>query len=732
MFFIPLLASLATWQQASPLPFYPPAEEPFGYDLRLAPGEELLYYSWDQGRPVPFLDRDRSLRVPFGERGLSGRTRVYLPSNSAAEVVTTGAVTLQSVGLMTRPDVLGDALGFTPTSFLRLSLPPQDPTLSGWTVGFWVRPESAGFGRTLALLPGSLELLLQADGRTRARLLPSGEQVLNPGALVAGQRTYVLASYDPLFTRQLRLVVGDVAARATLAANAPPRVASELWLGDLAGNGSGFAGSLDELVVKALPASTNEALRTVRAEPTAGIHRLELVTTGGRRDAITAARPTRRSVLDTPEAFAEGQLGSVVIENGSLRWAPGRWKEIATDGAPAPRTTHPTVSLGDRRVFTFGGETRDTHLGGMFNTDDTWIYDGASERWTPVPTAVAPSPRCHVPAAYSPDHDLVLLVGGWKNDVSPTVNYGDTWVYHVGQRRWEQRFPSGDPAPVGSDFSLVYLPAQQRFLLLLGSRSWLYDPIANHWQIQPTATAVTASGQPTSFSVAGSSMHAVDPGTGRVLLFGGHYPPNATVFSDNTVWYDVVLNRFTLLDPPQRPSPRVRSGFAYDSHRGVFVLFGGVQDQFSQRHDDLWIFDPRTELWSEVACSGRPSVRGGFFGMAFDDVADQFVLFGGRSTPELWLDDTQVLELRPRRAGHAVYTFDRERALGFGRWSAAVTQPADSLVRFLFRGSPDGTDWGRWGASPVRRDGMRYVQVVAFLKPGSHGEVPSIQRMGFE
>ena len=40
------------------------------------------------------------------------------------------------------------------------------------------------------------------------------------------------------------------------------------------------------------------------------------------------------------------------------------------------------------------------------------------------------------------------------------------------------------------------------------------------------------------------------PATGRVLLFGGHYPPNATVFSDRTVWYDVGANRFTLLDPP--------------------------------------------------------------------------------------------------------------------------------------------------------------------------------------
>lgn len=731
MFLLPLLGSLVAWQQAAPLPFHPSAPRPFGYDLRLAPGETLLHYAWDKGPSVPFLDPERRVRVPFGERGLSDRARVYLPSNSPEEILATGALALESAGVVMRPDVLGDALGFTSTSFLRLALPSQDPELSGWTVSFWVRPESAGFGRTLIRLPGALELLLQADGRTKAFLLPSGEQLLSPEVLVPGERVHVVASYDPDFTRQLRLVVGERVARVSLAAPAPPRLASELWLGDVARNGTGFVGSLDEIEVRALPASSNEALRSSRLVPAAGVHELELVTTNGRRNAFPAARPTRRSMLDTPEAFAEGQLASLVVENGSLTWAPARWLEVATDGAPPPRTTHPTVSIGGRRVFVFGGETRDTHLGPMFNTDDTWIYDGASERWTRTPTTVAPSPRCHVPAAYSPDHDLVLLVGGWKNDVSPSASYGDTWVYHVSQGRWEQRFPSGDPAPVGSDTSLVYLPARQRFLLLLGTRTWLYDPVADHWDIQPIATAVAADGQPTSFRVPGSAMHAVDPATGRVLLFGGH-TQNATLFHDDTVWYDVDANRFTLLDPPVRPSPRVRSGFAYDSQLGVFVLFGGVQDQLSPRHDDLWVFDPRAERWSEIGCSGRPSVRGGFFGMAFDDVANQCVLWGGRSTPELWLDDTQVLELRPRRAGYGVYTFDREKDLGFGRWSAQVTRPGDSLVVFLFRGSANGADWGRWGASAERHDGTRYLQVVAFLKPGSHGEVPSIQRMGFE
>lgn len=194
----------------------------------------------------------------------------------------------------------------------------------------------------------------------------------------------------------------------------------------------------------------------------------------------------------------------------------------------------------------------------------------------------------------------------------------------------------------------------------------------------------------------------------------------------------MVANRFTVLAPPERPSARVRAGFAYDSRRKLFVLFGGVQDQFSQRHDDLWVFDPASELWSELPCSNRPSPRGGFYGMAYDEIADHCVLFGGRSTPQLWLDETRTLELRPEEPGQALYTFDRALDPGRERWFADVTQPADSHVTFLFRAGNSGAEWSSWGRSLADHVGQRFVQVAAILTPGTHGEAPSIQRMGLE
>jgi concanavalin A-like lectin/glucanase superfamily protein/galactose oxidase-like protein len=706
----------------------PPA--PFGYELRLAPGELLLEYAWDGARPVPFLGPDSAVRVPFGERGADANTRLYLPANSELEAALTGATALERTALGAGDGVFGRGLEFGRSSRLWVALPGQAASANGWTLSFWLRPASAAFGRPIVVLPGALEIVLQGDGRARAHLLPSGEQIVHSRLLRAGEWSHLSVCYDPALLRQMRFVVDGTALQVPFGSTQSARVAGELQAGDLARNGNGFAGTLDELALEALPLSTAAAEREARRELLPGSHRLELVTTQGVRTAAPAALPTRELWLDTPADFAGGQLEGVVLANGVLRWVPARWRELETRGAPPPRTTHPTVALGGRRMWIFGGETRDTDLGPMRNTDDTWVLDMGTAGWERVPTSAAPSPRCHVPAAYSPDHDLVLLQGGWKNDVTPTTTYGDTWVYHVAQRRWEQRFPHGIAGPGGSDFGLVYVPSLRQFLLFTSSRALLYDPVADMWTQRPPPTAVTESGQPTTYPFPGSAMCALDPRTDEVVIFGGHYGPTATVFTDKTVIYDIATNRFTVLDPSVRPSARVRSGFAYDPRRGYFVLFGGVQDQYSPRHDDLWIFDRSARRWSELACSNRPTPRGGFYGMGYDAGTDEFVLFAGRGNPTLWFDETQLLSLRPGMPGSALYTFDRVEARNRGSWTADVTTPGSSRVSFFFRWSHAGSQWSPWRPSLARLGTERYVQVAAILVPGSAGEAPSIQRMG--
>lgn len=700
-----------------------------GYDLSLLPGERLLGYRWDGGAAVPFLAGDASLHVEFGERGLCPGARLYLPAHALAESSASGASEIASIDLaLDDHGRFGRALRYGPTSFQRLYLAPQ-ANASGWSASFWLRPEPSAFGRSLVLLPGAVEVALLGGGRVQASLLPAGEYVTSTRTLVPGQWSYVVVAHDPSVTRQLRLFVDGEAVRTPLSPLASPRVPDSVQTGDLARNGQGPSFALDELCVEPFPLSTAQAEASWRRVPRTGAHLLEMFTTHGLRSAAPAADMAPALVLDSDAELAAGSLQGVVVSGGSLVWAPGRWRDLAPGLAPPARTTHPLVSIGRQRVLTFGGETRDTRYGPMLNTDDTWIFAGERNAWERVPAGPAPSPRCHVPAAYSPDHDLVLLVGGWKNDTTPGATYADTWVFDVGARRWEQRFPSGSAMWPGSDWGLVYLPALQSFLLMHRDGNALYDPVANRWQRLPVARAVTESGAPSTYRQGASAMCAVHPSTGLVVVFGGSSGPNQMTFSDTTALYDVRTNTYTVLATTAQPSPRVRSGFAYDPSRGYFVLFGGVRDQFSQRHDDLWVFDPSSRHWHELACSGRPAPRGGYYGMAYDEGADRFVLYGGRSTPERWLDDTLALELNPTLAGRALYTLDRAQT-GRNTWFAERTEPGNSKVRFFFRAGSDNARWTSWSGNTVGLERERYLQVAVMLYPGSAGEVPSVQRMG--
>jgi hypothetical protein len=196
------------------------------------------------------------------------------------------------------------------------------------------------------------------------------------------------------------------------------------------------------------------------------------------------------------------------------------------------------------------------------------------------------------------------------------------------------------------------------------------------------------------------------------------------------VLYDPDTNTYEVLELEVRPSPRARTGFAHDPVRGVFVLFGGVQGQRSQRDDDLWVFDPRVRRWGEVprGCN-RPSERGGNYGMANDELEDSFVLTHGRSAFDLWLDETVALRLDDTAPGRARYVFDRSGFPDGATWFAEVETPAGAEVRFRFASSADGRRFtGALDACPAEG---RFVQVEVTLVPGADAAGPTVRALGF-
>jgi hypothetical protein len=90
---------------------------------------------------------------------------------------------------------------------------------------------------------------------------------------------------------------------------------------------------------------------------------------------------------------------------------------------------------------------------------------------------------------------------------------------------------------------------------------------------------------------------AYDSGRGVAVLFGGNNPFTATTFSSDT--WELTGTSWSKADPPVRPHRRRGSAMAYDSARGVCVLFGGGTNIFGHEipFNDTWEWDGN--VWTE-------------------------------------------------------------------------------------------------------------------------------------
>jgi hypothetical protein len=111
----------------------------------------------------------------------------------------------------------------------------------------------------------------------------------------------------------------------------------------------------------------------------------------------------------------------------------------------------------------------------------------------------------------------------------------------------------------------------------------------------------------------------------RVLAYGGSTiggdPSGAT---DDFMSWDGT--RWVSLCDPCPPGPRLHHGFAYDSARGVAVLYGGV-DQTGARQEEVWEWDGRA--WSNRGVAGPPARS--HVWTSYDAERGRMVVFGGES-----------------------------------------------------------------------------------------------------
>jgi len=671
--------------------------------VRVTEDNPLLSYAWDAGLSVPSSAGAGELAIDFGERGRDERTRLYETFEEGSVAGRFGRALRVEQGTRRRFEGAN------------LFEPP-------FVLSFWVAPDKAAKGEII-LRAGPLMVQVLEDGQCRARLDVEPPLNVRAGPLYFGEWNHVAVALDGPELQQLRIVVNGVFDSGAVQARIEFDPDQALVMG------REFVGAIDDLSIRGYPVSTADLLDRGTMRAASGAHELVLEFANGTETRSLWAGAVTEPVLTD---WQSGELRHAVHDDGGLRRVPGHWERIPAKDPPLARTTHPTIYVGGNRVFIFGGETRDTHAWVWKNTNDTWIFHTKEGRWERIETDVHPEPSCHQPAAYSPDHGYILYPGGWRNDVDPYVKYDDVWRFYPDEGRWEKREPKGIKAfPKLSNCALTYHPGLKLFFLFTAGqpRAIVYDPETDLWSRRPPYKAFNEAGEEVEYRTHGSPMTGYDPQSGNIVVYGGgRGAEEHRVFHDTTAVYDPKTNRFAVLDMAQAPSPRVRSGFAYDSKRDHFVLFGGVQDHASQRNDDLWVLDPRKKEWRRIAASNSPGERGGYYAMAYDPDLDRFFLLCGRAGRDRFLDEAWSLSLDEQAVGEATYVFDRA---GFAEreWFAETSTPGDASITFRFRSTDEPGSWGAWTEIPDAS--ARYLMVQAFLAPGSKGEEPTVTALGF-
>ena len=253
---------------------------------------------------------------------------------------------------------------------------------------------------------------------------------------------------------------------------------------------------------------------------------------------------------------------------------------------------------------------------------DLWAFDGT--KWSPLQSS--DSQRSGIAMALDSRLGRVLSFGGY----SGAEPFDDLRELDGGLWRTVGRNPALAAAEVG----FVFDERNNRFVAFGGAGpngrafgdTWAFDSAG--W------SRVTIAGQ--APDARQGHVMVYDRKRGRTIVFGGmatgtggrERPP---LLSDVWEFDGARWDR----RPANGPSPRSAAGAAYDSKRGITIVFGGDGD--TGVLGDTWSWNGVT--WHKLADTGPEPRAMGY--LAYDAKRDRIVLFGGRkSYPNGDLNDT--------------------------------------------------------------------------------------------
>jgi Galactose oxidase, central domain len=346
---------------------------------------------------------------------------------------------------------------------------------------------------------------------------------------------------------------------------------------------------------------------------------------------------------------------------------------------PSPEATRPPIGRDAflRRMLSGGFESRES---APLFTNRSRERRAESKSFTRLadPTAGAESWSrgdfivCNLTELiFDPERDELIAFSGVD---AAGDEKNETWVKPRSDSAPWSRLQTGDvQPPVMVDHASILDPVRHRMIVFGGSSD---DSPSSLWALSlsgtPSWTQLEPEGQGPGLRHGARAIF--DPGSDRMLLFGGYSVPGDTLAND--VW------SLSLTGPPvwtrlfpsgTLPTRRTEGAVVYDSSRRRMVVFGGWP-QNPEGLSDVWALSLTDSLrWDEIHVGGDsiPALWGCAF--AYDSTHDRLLILGGaHASPdhELWalqLGDSStwspidVVGPRPTRRINARAVFDSER-----------------------------------------------------------------------
>jgi N-acetylneuraminic acid mutarotase len=303
----------------------------------------------------------------------------------------------------------------------------------------------------------------------------------------------------------------------------------------------------------------------------------------------------------------------------------GAWIDKTTTAIfPTARNGHSMVwySIGNR-VIMFGG------YDGVYK-NDLWWYDPMSNTWDgPIATGGdgPPSARAYHSMVWDTVGQRVIMFGGYDGAYK-----NDLWWYNPVSNTWEGPIATGGDGPpsVRAYHSMVWDTVGQRMIMFGGSDGvgvykndlWWYDPALNTWTEKTPANSPPAR-----------SAHSMVWDNTRVIMFGGA----GNGYKNDLWWYEPVSNTWTEKTPVSFPSIRQNHSMVWDTIRNKVIMFGGSGTAQTYKND-LWWYDPVSNIWIQQYTNVIPSVRDKH-SMVWDPIGQRMIMFGGSSNNPTYMND---------------------------------------------------------------------------------------------